>query len=724
MDFIDEVIDQIRNETAIGGNRRERIAKALQLLRDNSNNFKESASVSRGKLSMRTDGENLYFTDSQNKEQEIILSDEFRASVNMGITGTAELGTVPDSTKYERWKIAMPGTYPNFIEKDSNGNNVPITITPKEFEENEITLSVTNGIAKKEFSKKLNSKIETWTAKPFEKGRQVFYDWSIYEAIKDTLATDIPDITNSTAWKLQGKASGKKVYGQNLYEITDNDGRVLAVWDISGYFWANYNDESISPSAIEGLPKLMSGIKSASTINLHEFRDLDDKIVGTVDRSGTLRINNIITDSLELTGTVKNPVTTLTNIVLPEQRFLRINFIGSLPWDNTPTRTPVPGILEIFDRFDNLLVRLNTMLSVQGQSSAGDPKKGFSADFLNANGEDVFIKFGDFPTVKGMHMKAFLRDGAHVRDIGGGVLWEQFIKTRPYPSNRFKIPIPDLGGQLPYNPLAFFPDSKFSLQGIPIRFDVGGLFYGLYTLRQKKGVENYAMNNKNQNHIFLDSTAENGVPVGLGNQNYADFAAMNVAYEVRSPKTPNATAKANCMRLFTYFKGVYDGTTDLKTTCAPYLDYIDWIDWLIAAEALLHWDSVNNNASYFSYDGLKWKPGLHDLEFTAGNFGDRNPNKMFITADVWPKFRAAFATEIKARYTELRRNGVLTNTNMVNIYGGIAKYVPMDVWDKNAAIWGAASAAANPWGYQLGIDGIYSWFSQRFTFLDTVWLNP
>lgn len=202
MDFIDEVIDQIRKETSIGGNRRERIAKALQLLRDNSNNFKEPYAVSKGKLTMRTDGENLYFTDSQNKEQEIILSDEFRASFNTGITGTAELNTVPSATKYERWKIAMPGTYPNFIEKDNEGNNFQITITPKEFEENEITLSVTNGVAKKELSKKNNSKIENWSAKAYSKGRQVLYNGSLYEADSNTLATDIPN-PKSSVWKEQ-----------------------------------------------------------------------------------------------------------------------------------------------------------------------------------------------------------------------------------------------------------------------------------------------------------------------------------------------------------------------------------------------------------------------------------------------------------------------------------------------------------------------------------------
>lgn len=613
-------------------------------------------------------------------------------------------------------------TFPNF----KNASGTPISTLPEDFEKAgalyDVTIEITDGVAEKDLRQKSSGQTPTWNnTNPYNKGSQVFYDDGIWEANAITTGADIPGTSNR--WDLKMKAL-KKGNDINVFNIVDASGKLLARWDAYGYFWATYSDESIPPTAIEGLVKLMSGVKSAATVNLYEFRDLDDKIVGTIDKGGTLRINNIITDSLEITGATKTPITKLTNIVLPEQRFLRINFIGSLPWDNTPTRTPVPGILEIFDRFDNLLVRLNTMLSIQGQSSAGDPKKGFSADFLNANGEDVFIKFGDFPSVKGMHMKAFLRDGAHVRDIGGGSMWEQFIRSRPYPLNQFKIPYPDLGGQPPYNAYAFYADAKFSLQGIPFRFDVGGKFYGLYTLRQKKGVENYSMSNKNQNHIFLDSTAENGVPVGLGNQNYADFAAMNVAYELRSPKSPNATTKANCMRFFNYFKDVYNGTVDLKTTYAPYMDYIDWIDWLIIAEVLLHWDSVDNNASYFSYDGKKWKPGLHDLEFTVANFADRNPEKMYITKDVWPKIRTAFASEIKARYTELRRNGVLTNANIMKTYGGIAKYIPLDVWDKNADIWGAASAAANPWGMQLGLDGIYSWFNLRFAWLDTVWLNP
>lgn len=721
MDFIDEVIDLIRKETAIGGNRRERIANALQLLRDNSNNFKEPATVSRGKLSMRTDGENLYFTDSQNKEQEIILSDEFRASVNMGITGTAEINTVPDSTKYERWKIAMPGTYPNFIEKDSNGNNSPVTITPKEFEENEITLSVTNGIAKKEFSKKLNSKIETWTAKAFEKGRQVFYDWSIYEAIKDTLATDIPDVPNSTAWKLILKASGKKVDGQNLYEITDGDGRILATWDAEGNFFSNYRDESIPTEAVARLPKISDAVISLNTPDFFQIISANGKILSDLDKDGTLRVKRVIADSFETTAEVKENVATyLTSIVYPEINYLTVNYVGDMPTDNSPTRTPKEGLLEFYDGSNRLLHRIKTKVAIQGQSTAGLIKKGYSFDFMNEKGADLYIKFGSLPAVKGIHCKAFTTDLTHTRDVAAGKLWEQVIRSRPFPYNQFKILGNDNNGT-PFNEFTFYGDSKFSLQGFPITLNNRGKFFGLYTFRLKKGLENYAMDGANQNHIFLDSTAENGIAVGLGDQSYPDFDTVSKAYENRSPKKKSITntTKTNVMRFFAYWKGVFNNTNDLRATYQNYIILPAWVDFVVIVEALQHWDSVNNNASYLTYNGTHWLPGLADLDNTAGN-GPRNPATMVLDKDVFPKFKTVFLPEIKSRYTELRKNGILTNQNMVNLYGGIAKFIPMEVIKNNYAVWGTE----NYQGLITNMDGIYNYWNARLTHLDSIWLNP
>ena len=83
-----------------------------------------------------------------------ILSEDDKRSILYGIKGTANINTDPSKTEYERWKIADPGTYTNFKEIVNN-LPTPITITTEELKLNDIVLSVTNGVAKKEFSEKV-----------------------------------------------------------------------------------------------------------------------------------------------------------------------------------------------------------------------------------------------------------------------------------------------------------------------------------------------------------------------------------------------------------------------------------------------------------------------------------------------------------------------------------------------------------------------------------------
>ena len=53
----------------------------------------------------------------------------------------------------------------------------------------------------------------------------------------------------------------------------------------------------------------------------------------------------------------------------------------------------------------------------------------------------------------------------------------------------------------------------------------------------------------------------------------------------------------------------------------------------------MHWDSVHNNASYMSYNGKHFMPGLMDLDNTI-SLDDRNINDFFITEDIWTKFQS------------------------------------------------------------------------------------
>ncbi|MDV2459900.1 hypothetical protein CMU99_16405 [Elizabethkingia anophelis] len=118
--------------------------------------------------------------------------------VDLGITGDAELNTQPSLTKFERWTAYTAGTYTNFKEL-VNGTLTPITIIPEELDNFDIILSVTNGVAKKNYSKKKDSKTKDWEAKAYLKDIQVFHKNGIYESSEPTLSTDVPGI--SLKWK-------------------------------------------------------------------------------------------------------------------------------------------------------------------------------------------------------------------------------------------------------------------------------------------------------------------------------------------------------------------------------------------------------------------------------------------------------------------------------------------------------------------------------------------
>ncbi|MCT4261627.1 CotH kinase family protein [Elizabethkingia anophelis] len=650
----------------------------------------------------------LIFADEQLNPRRVSIQ-YFNEKIASGVTGTIktqqtlpELNALPDGV----YRASTRGTYANGLTVAKGVLTLFKKVGTVWTVDTEVLMP--------------NSTTPTWEPKEYEIGSQVFYDWSIYEAIVDTEATDVPGETPETIWKLKLRGVFKK-NSDTLLDIEDPSGKSIATWDLAGNFFANYRDESIPTESVVGLLKISDAIKSLNTPNFFQLITADGKILTDLDKDGTLRVKRVIADSFETTAEVKENVATyLTSIVYPEINYLTVNYVGDMPTDSSPTRTPQEGFLEFYDGSNRLLHRIKTKVAIQGQSTAGLIKKGYSFDFMNEKGADLYIKFGSLPAVKGIHCKAFTTDLTHTRDVAAGKLWEQVIRSRPFPYNQFKILGNDNNGT-PFNEFAFYGDSKFSLQGFPITLNNRGKFFGLYTFRLKKGLENYAMDGANQNHIFLDSTAENGIAVGLGDQSYPDFDTVSKAYENRSPKKKSITntTKTNVMRFFAYWKGVFNNTNDLRATYQNYIILPAWVDFVVIAEALQHWDSVNNNASYLTYNGTHWLPGLADLDNTAGN-GPRNPATMVLDKDVFPKFKTVFLPEIKARYTELRKNGILTNQNMVNLYGGIAKFIPMDVIKNNYAVWGTE----NYQGLITNMDGIYNYWNGRLAYLDSIWLNP
>ncbi|MCT4121457.1 hypothetical protein HZP71_02215 [Elizabethkingia anophelis] len=642
-----------------------------------------------------------------------------------GITGDAELTTQPSSNKFERWTATIAGTYVNF--KDANGNS--IVVEDKELEDYDIIISVTNGVAKKNFSKKKDSKTETWSAKEFEKGRQVFYNGSIWESNADTLATDIPgvEIPNTpNKWDLKLKAF-QSIVEEDLFQIVDGNGNLIGAWDKRGNFFTSYRDASIPMEAISGLNTLTEYLSETTKfiknslfidskgLDVFEIRDGNGNIFGSVDSEGTLRVRKIIAGKVkELHTTHDYDITGKKYVNLPDLEFFRVNIEGQLPTDTSETRIPTKVVVTIMTADNKKLVTFNALMSIQGQYTTSYLKKGYSIDLYNDEWEEVYLKIGKNPALKGFHMKAFHNDVTHTRDVCGGMMWAETLKSRPYPENLFK----ELNNSRvqTYNEYAYYADAKYCLTGIPCEVYISGEFFGLYTWRLKKSLENFAMNSTNENHIFLDNLNVPGV--ALGNLNWTNYDDILKFYEVRCPKKKGVTnvTKANVVRFFQYMKDVYSGAKDFTNTSQDYMRMYSWYDWVILAELFMHWDSVHNNASYMSYNGKHFMPGLMDLDNTI-SLDDRNVNDFFITEDIWTKFKAQFATQIKNRYTQLRNNGQISMENVIRIYGGQSAKIPMSVYTRDYKKWGKAEFT-HP---VPNMDLIYDTYARRISFLDGQW---
>ena len=637
-----------------------------------------------------------------------------------GITGDAELTTKPDSTKFERWTASLIGTYVNFIDKDRN----PITIIKEELDDFDIIISVTNGIAKKNFSKKKDSKIETWQIKGYGSGKQVIHSGCVWESTTTTTESDVPGVSVPSIpdkWALKLRALDS-IDDPDILQITDAAGNIIATWDKRGNLFTNFRKESIPLDSIEGIQTLIyasnvvhNNLPIISSPDLHEFHDADGNIIAYFDKEGVFHTRKIVAKKIVELKSDKSKVTDKRNIILPKMEFFEMHLKGSLPTDASELRTPTQCEISIVCA-GKVLVTLNAKISIQGNNTVGLPKKGYSIDFYNSEWKSLTIKFGDWISTDGLHYKAYQTDSTHTKDVGSGRLWMEMARLR---KNPFMLQAAS-GIPTTFNAKSFSTDAaKFHTDGIPSALYISGNFIGLYTLRLKKSVANYAIDNANENHIFLDSQL---YQVAIGSKNYPDIASILVDYEAKSPKKLTPAAIANIERLFKWARSVNQSQASYPNTYAQYVDKESWIDSVILREVIGHWDYGWNNMAIATIDGKIWHNLLIDMDLVIGceARGDLIETKTgsvdTTSNDVWRWPIVYLLPDVKARYKFLRDNGTLSMRNFQKIYGGISKNIPTEIYEADAKKWGTMWSR----GY-TSMSHIYGYLQSSLIYLDTAW---
>ena len=414
-------------------------------------------------------------------------------------------------------------------------------------------------------------------------------------------------------------------------------------------------------------------------------------------------------------GLVRNYVKDNISIEKPTEIFLT----GEMPQDISENR--ISSQLAFSFRKNGIeICKGFTNLAIQGNGSTYYLKKGYTFDVLNESGNSMKIKFGDMISADSFHLKAYATDMTHTRDVGNARIWRDMINFLDYPQS--KVNNMEIGLSLTTNENeAYNQDAKYYTEGFPVRVFLNGVFFGLYTMRNKKTRENYSLNNKNKKHIFLDSATYTA---------YLGQSFDPTDWEVKSPKMtgyidrgdiPDATVLANINRLF-------DFTRNLNTTYQNHADFIvlnHWIIWIIFSEIISNRDTNGNNYNLMTWDGTHWSIIPYDLDLTLGlNPWDNNGiytvelsrKKFDVNHDIWETFKTVYLNEIKAMYTKLRNNGFLTVSNLSKYYREIGMKINRNDYINDAVLWG------NIWSNSIPtVEQIELFLKNKIEFLDTKW---
>lgn len=367
-------------------------------------------------------------------------------------------------------------------------------------------------------------------------------------------------------------------------------------------------------------------------------------------------------------------------------------------------------------RYGKVLAVLNGLTANQGQSSARFVRTSINLEFYNDEYEEVKIKFGEYIPQEEVVLKSYLEsDKGHFKDSLAAQAWHDIRTAEPFP----------IGGVFP--PEVFMDTSKPENQmargttyGFPVEVYMGGAFYSLASLRNKKKRANYAMDKGNNNHILIQPDA-----LYIGTLNWSNIQLAN--FEVRNPKMSGysegdnylpekySDVEASLRRLIDWMQGVMNGDIDIKSTYQDYIDLTSFIDYGIGINLLYHWDAMVNNFLLGTHDGNIWYTYWYDGDRTWGSSGETKYSYMAITLNLYQSiFREvskAFPEKVQARYATLRDLGVIDAKRFQDGILKMTNSIRPEARKLDAKWWGDIfEAASAPWSMQ--------WIYHRINFLD------
>ncbi|HEN5146382.1 TPA: CotH kinase family protein, partial [Klebsiella quasipneumoniae subsp. similipneumoniae] len=393
---------------------------------------------------------------------------------------------------------------------------------------------------------------------------------------------------------------------------------------------------------------------------------------------------------------------------------ISVNSPNGVPPNKAAGKYPTTARIDV----DGKVISFYSTLEVQGDTSAGFPKKNLNITFSSTadRDEDMDLKIGDIIPHDEWTFKANWIDNTHARQYASFLLWSQMMDSRRgWPKRDIDNCYVGKVG-----PDGFPTGARAHPIGYPAVLYVNDAFYGIGTLAVGKKKENYNIpkNDPLKIHISMDA-----------NTAWVDIKklstdAMKAQYSFKAPKTQTAATQA-ALEAWDAFAS--SGQADFTANIATKLDKNNAIDFyllLAVIGATDLWSNDNTkNVQFITWDGVKWFFMPYDLDTTYGlkfegttisYLPDTVPGTDRSANLFWMKVRSAYGDDVNQRYGDLRNQGIFSPDNLYFLLKQFqSKYSP-DLVKADVEKW-----PTQPSLNVTSIDQILTWFKARLAYLDT-----
>ncbi len=322
-------------------------------------------------------------------------------------------------------------------------------------------------------------------------------------------------------------------------------------------------------------------------------------------------------------------------------------------------------------------------LKCQGTSSMSYAKKNFTVAMYSDEARATKLKkdFKGWGAQSKFCLKANYVDTTHTRNISGARIAYDMVASRP--DSEFK------------QQLLTAPRNG-AVDGFPIKLYFNGEFYGIYTWNIPKDGWMFNMDKNNPNHVVLCAERNTDGNSSLINscqfrKLWTDGDGGDWSVEFGTYSTDMVASINRCINF------VMTATDqEFHDNIGEYFDLYSLLDYYCFSYLVCHLDGLAKNMLMATYDGVIWGACLYDMDSIYGVHWNGNS---YVATNyqcpeqyqeqfslLWQRIERCFATELYARYRELRQ-GALSLTNIVKHVEEIYDVIPDRVFADEKAKW-------------------------------------